>query len=123
MNSLIAASLVVFAITLIITKSKILSCKRKFVEKRYKSSFINGGRPHWIHSWWHAMWNCSQCSGFWVSIIVVVFFKEFGYFFDVLIVFGLNWLWHCLESALFFGSKLLEIYVEKDSKPENISKP
>jgi hypothetical protein len=112
MNTLLAASLVVFAITLIITKSKILACKRKFVEERYKASFVNGGQPSWIHTWFHAMATCSMCSGFWIAIPVMLFFREFNYFFDILIVFGLNWLWHCLESALFNFGKFFEISLE-----------
>lgn len=111
MNSLIAASLVVFAITLIVTKSKILANKRKFVEERYKYSFLHGSRPNCIHAWFHAFFTCSMCSGFWVSLFVLMFFREFNYFFDVLIVFGLNWLWHCLEHTLFFSGKFLEQYL------------
>lgn len=95
--NLIYASLIVFSLTLIITKSRILGCKREFVQKRYKATT----NPSFIHAWWLALWNCSMCSGFWVAIPVCYFFPNQGMIADVLMVFGLNWLLHCLENVLF----------------------
>lgn len=107
MGTLIVASLVVFAITLIITKSKILAAKREFVKQTYAATKLFE-KPSWPHRVFHAIATCPMCCGFWISLLVCIHFSEFGYFYDVLIVFGLNWLWHCLESVLFFGGKFLE---------------
>lgn len=101
-------SLVVFAITLTVTKSKILGSKREFVQQRYESAQL-GGQPSYVHWWWHAMWHCPMCVGFWTSVIVCAFYDcPFGYIGTVLVVYGLNWLWHCVEDALFQLGQILK---------------
>lgn len=93
--------LAVFAITLIVTKSKIMACKRKFVEQRYLASFVGEQTPSFLHTVWHAYWVCSMCSGFWTSLIIAPWCHVSGYFLDVLALFSANWLLHCLEATLF----------------------
>jgi len=123
----IAASWVVFAITLTVNKSTLFAKKREFVRKRYESSFVGEMRPGAIHRFWYAWWTCPMCFGFWVSLFIVPFatsnlFSHFGYFFDVLMVYGLNWFWHCLENYLFTfsGSNHLNSRQEnKNKSPEN----
>jgi hypothetical protein len=107
MNILIT-SLVVFALTLIVTKSKVLAGKREFVEQRYESSKVGNQQPGWIHRWWYSIWTCPMCSGFWFAILVAILFPTHNVFVDVLVLFSLNWLIHCLENILFFGSELFE---------------
>ena len=99
---------VVFALTLILTKSKVLAGKREFVEQRYDAAKVENQQPGWIHKVWHAIWTCSMCSGFWVAIPICFFYPAYGLFVDVLVVFGVNWLVHCLENLLFFSGKLAE---------------
>ena len=53
---IISVSLIVFAITLIWTKSNILGDKREFVTKRYESSKVAGGKPRFVHKIWHVWW-------------------------------------------------------------------
>jgi len=105
---LIINTFVVFALTLILTKSKVLAGKREFVEKRYEASKVGDQQPGWIHRWWYALWTCPMCSGFWVAIPVCFFYPAFGLFVDVMVVFGANWLVHCLENLLFFSGKVME---------------
>lgn len=50
-----ALTLIVFAITLIATKSKVVGGKREFVEKRYEASKVGREKPGWVHTWWHAI--------------------------------------------------------------------
>jgi len=100
-----ALVMVVFAITLVLTKSNILAGKREFVEQRYEASKVNG-RPSWFHRWWHSMWTCPMCSGFWIAAIVCPYFPVYAYIVDVLIVFSLNWLVHCLEDFLFYLGRM-----------------
>lgn len=114
MNPL-SASLVVFSLTLIITKSKIMSGKRQFVQKRYELSKVGNMKPSFIHYVWHAIWTCSMCSGFWMSSIICLFFETYGYVFDVLIVFGLNWLIHCTENFLYHIGNFFEKKVDKNN--------
>lgn len=104
--NLIFGSLVVFAITLTVNKSKLMACKREFVDKRYKASFVGADRPNFLHSVWHAWWTCPMCFGFWVSLIIAMFFSGYGYIFDVLILYSLNWIIHCIENYLVENSKL-----------------
>lgn len=99
---------VVFALTLILTKSKVLAGKRDFVELRYDAAKVGGQQPGWLHRWWHANWTCPMCSGFWVAIPICFFYPAFGLFIDVMVVFGGNWLIHCVENLLFFSGKLAE---------------
>ena len=99
---------VVFAITLIITKSKIMAGKREFVEQRYDAAKVGNQRPGWVHKLWHAIITCPMCSGFWIAIPVCFFCPAYGLFIDVLVVLGVNWLVHCLENLLFFSGKLAE---------------
>lgn len=99
---------VVFALTLILTKSRILAGKREFVEQRYDAAKVGDQQPGWFHKLWHAIWTCPMCSGFWVAIPICFFCPAYGLFIDVLVVFGVNWLVHCLENLLFFSGKLAE---------------
>ena len=118
---LIINSFVVFALTLIVTKSKILAGKREFVEQRFIASKINEEEPGWIHRWWHAIWTCPMCAGFWIAIPICLIYPVFGLFVDVLVIFGANWLLHCLENLLFFTGKLAED-LDNASIPELISR-
>lgn len=97
----VVGCLAVFAITLTVTKSKIFACKREFVEKRYDSSWTGQQRPSFIHTWWHAMFTCPMCLGFWVSLCVAPWVHVIFYPIDALALFGANWLLHCLEASLF----------------------
>lgn len=110
-------SLAVFSITLVITKSKILACKRRFVEERYRSS-KGDGQPNWFHVWWHAMWTCPMCSGFWVALIVCFFYPVKGWVLTTLAVFGLNWILHCTENAIFGIGEFFEKDESEDSPEE-----
>ena len=113
---LLGGSLVVFAITLTVTKATILECKRQFVEDRYKASWIGDQSPGYVHWWWHAMWSCPMCLGFWVAAVVAPWFHCFGYIFDVLILFGLNWLIHCAEEFMFQIGNFLKKIVDEEEK-------
>ena len=101
-------SLIVFALTLILTKSQIMAGKREFVELRYEAAKQDGHYPSWLHTWFYKMWTCPMCSGFWVAIPVSLFYPIHGIVPDVLIVFSINWLLHCVESLMFFGGEILE---------------
>ena len=103
--NLILPSLIVFGITLILTKSKILAGKREFVEKRYESSKVGDMKPNFVHRWWHAMFHCPMCSGFWVAIPVCWLVPYYTLWTDVIAVFGLNWLIHCLENCLYHSGE------------------
>lgn len=105
---LIINSFVVFAITLIVTKSKVLAGKREFVELRYEAAKVDGQDPGWIHRWFHAIWNCSMCSGFWIAIPICYFYPSYDMFIDVMVVFGVNWLLHCLENLFFYTGETME---------------
>jgi len=117
LETVIIHSLVVFSITLTVTKSKILGCKREFVKERYEASARNG-KPCFFHEWWNAMWQCSMCCGFWVALFTSFLF--FSSFFEILIgtlcAYGLNWIFHCLEDYLYWNGKLneLESKAERD---------
>lgn len=106
LSEMIANSFVVFGITLILTKSKILAGKREFVDKRYQADKIDG-EPSWIHRWWHAMWHCPMCSGFWAAVLVNLFWGP-SLIYGTLFVFGFNWLLHCLENVLFGAGEMFE---------------
>ena len=111
---LIYVSLIVFAITLTITKADILRSKREFVTKRYEASKLNG-RPSFIHTWFYKMFVCPMCVGFPTSLIASICFLtqfQYKYIGEVLIVYGLNWLWHCLEDALFYIGRLAKNKLE-----------
>lgn len=101
-------SLAVFALTLIVTKSKILAGKREFVEQRYDAAKVGDQQPGWIHRWWHAVWTCPMCSGFWFAIPVAILFPVYNLFLDILVIFALNWIIHCIENVLFFGGETFE---------------
>lgn len=107
-------SFVVFAITLLLTKSKILACKRQFVEKRYKAAFVNNQKPNWVHRIWNAIWTCPMCSGFWISLLVCTFLSEKFFLFDVFVSFGLNWIYHCFENFLFQSGKIFERFLNDE---------
>ncbi len=111
---LIINTFVVFALTLILTKSKVLAGKREFVEKRYEAAKVGDQRPGWVHKWWHALITCPMCSGFWIAIPICFFYPAFGLFIDVLVVFGANWIVHCLENLLFFSGEFAESLGELD---------
>ncbi len=106
--NILAVSFIVFSIVLVLTKAKILAAKREFVEKRYEASKVAGGKPNFIHRWFHSIWNCPMCCGWWIALIVCWFYPVYGYVADVFIVFGINWLLHCLENILFYSGKKLE---------------
>ncbi len=122
--NLILASFVVFALTLILTKSKVLAGKREFVELRYEAAKVNNQDPGWIHRWWHAIFTCPMCCGFWVAIPVSIFLPYKFIIVDVLVVFGVNWLLHCLENLLFFGGEIAKQLDESEwfEVPEKIRK-
>lgn len=106
--TLIVNTFIVFALTLILTKSKVLAGKREFVEQRYDAAKVGDQQPGWVHKIWHAWWTCPMCSGFWVAIPVCFLYPAYGLFADIMVVFGANWLVHCLENLLFFSGKLAE---------------
>jgi hypothetical protein len=111
----ICMGLIVFAITLTVTKSEIMGNKREFVKKRYEASHVDGQQPGFIHRWWHAMWTCPMCLGFWAACAVVPFWStSYGYVGDVLITYGLNWLFHCVENFLFQTGKIVENLLKQD---------
>lgn len=98
----LAALLVVFAITLLVTKSKIFACKREFVQNRYEAAKAGGQKPGYVHTWWAAMFACPMCLGFWVAIPVSFFtWSGFAIIPGIFVLFSGNWLLHCLESFLF----------------------
>lgn len=105
---LITNAFVVFALTLIITKSKIMAGKREFVEQRYEAAKVGNQRPSCVHGIWHAIITCPMCSGFWFSIPIALLFPVYNIFLDVLVLFALNWIIHCIENFLFFGGETLE---------------
>ena len=105
--NIVEVSLIVFTFTLLVTKSKIFACKRIFVSERYNQVKVFEN-PCFLHEVWNAIWNCSMCSGFWFAIPVCLIFPVHNIFADILIVFGLNWLWHCIENILFNGGELLK---------------
>lgn len=114
METLIGGSLVVFAITLIVTKAKVLECKRQFVKERYQASWVGDQKPGWLHWWWHAMWTCSMCLGAWVALVIAPWFYCFGYVFDVLIFFSANWLIHCVEDFMFQTATFSKKFLNND---------
>lgn len=105
---IITVTLIVFSIVLTITKAKILGWKREFVEQRYIASKIEGQDPGWIHRWWHSIFHCPMCCGFWVAAVICLVWPVYGWVADVLIVYGLNWLLHCIENVIFLFGKNLE---------------
>lgn len=113
---LLINAIMVFSITLIITKSKIMASKREFVELRYESAKVGGQKPNLIHSWWHAFMTCPMCSGFWISIIIHFCFPIYGIVIDVLTCFAINWLIHCLENILFYSGELFKEILESEPK-------
>ena len=118
---------IVFSITLILTKSKILAGKREFVEQRFQASKVANQKPGFVHSVWHAIFTCPMCSGFWIALILCWIYPKYGLFRDVMIIFGLNWIFHCVESFLFFNSENAENKVnlteisQKEEKSEDFS--
>lgn len=106
MESVFILSFMIFSITLLITKSKILAGKREFVNLRYEASKVNNQKPLFIHRIWHAIWTCSMCSGFWVGLFLALIF-QFN-FFELVCSFGINWLLHCIENTIFSLGKILE---------------
>lgn len=97
-------ALVVFAITLTITKSDIMACKRKFVADRYEYSKKNG-KPCFFHLWWYKAWNCSMCAGFWWALVLSPFLSPCHFLAGTLAAYGGNWLLHCLEEYLYTSSR------------------
>lgn len=110
----------IFGFTLLITKSKIFACKRKFVEDQYQASLVANIYPWYVkfvHEWWHAMWTCPMCLGVWVSAISVIFYPVSGYWIlDLLSVSGGNWLLHCLEEFLYKIAQYFERTEEEEEK-------
>jgi len=101
----ITLTLITFGITLLVNKSKLFGVKREFVEKRYEASKVGGEKPGLVHRIWHAWWTCSMCLGGWVAALLCLFYTTpYGWWKTTAIVFGLNWLLHLIETALFeFG--------------------
>ena len=115
--TLIELSLVVFAITLIVNKSQILANKREFVKTYYESSTLNE-IPSFLHTFWYKMWTCSMCLGFWVSLGLCYHYRE-DWISSTLIVFGANWLIHCVENYLFQTGYRTEKLVNKELKEKD----
>ncbi len=115
MHPIFFLSMIAFAITLIVTKSTILGSKREYVKKRYDASFVNGQKPGYIHWFWHAMWTCPMCLGFWVAL-PLAYFNDTGYqtWAATLIIFGINWLIHCAENVMFQSGHLMETLGSKE---------
>lgn len=112
-------ALFVFAVTLIVNKSEITANKREFVRKRYQISVESGEAGPWtmfVHKWWHAMWVCPMCLGMWVALASSYWFAAYGMFLDTCIVFGLNWLIHCIEDALVSYSKSITFMLAEDTE-------
>lgn len=102
---------IVFSVTLLITKSRLLACKREYVDQRYKASKQNKYTSctiQWLHRIWHAIWTCPMCSGAWIAFVVCLFGPG-PYIANVAICFGFNWLLHCCESLLFNMSKYFDL--------------
>lgn len=97
---LLVIALAVFGVTLTVTKSKILACKRDFVQKQYKRAKMFDRDPGFVHSWWNAMWTCPMCLGFYVAAIFCAIWGN-NFVLDTLAVYGLNWLLHCFEDVMF----------------------
>ena len=105
-------SLAVAGIVLILTKSEVLACKREYVKKRYEAAHV-AGQPNFLHKWWHALWTCPMCSGFWMAIFVCLINPINSLGLDVLAVFFLNWILHCAEDWLYSAGKN---FAKKDEK-------
>ena len=103
-NNLIINSFVVFSLTLILTKAKILTSKRKFIEERYKLT----EKPNIFHKWFHAMFVCPMCSGFWISLFIAFFYPVYSLLVDTLVMFGCNWIIHCVEECLYGIAQFFE---------------
>jgi len=112
--TILEITFITFAITLLVTKSKIFGGKREFVEKRYEASKVGGKKPGWVHSWWHAMWCCPMCLGAWVAVPLCYFEATIAWWWASMIVFGLNWIIHCAENLLFQSGDLLEKLSNKE---------
>jgi hypothetical protein len=97
--------LVVFAITLTLTKSDIFACKRKFIIDRYEYSKKNG-RPCFFHLWFYKMATCEMCSGFWISLFLSPFLSPCNFIVGTLAAYGANWLLHCVENCLYQWGEL-----------------
>ena len=123
--SSIGLALIVFACTLLVTKSKLFACKREYVEKRYQASKLNEGTPWllmWVHKIWHAIFTCPMCSGAWWSFVVCSIWSVHGYAADIAISFGLNWLIHLVENLLFVMGEYFDIehLLDSEKKSDNL---
>ena len=85
-----------------------MAWKREFVEKRYEAAKVNGQTPHFVHAWWKALWTCPMCSGFWFAIPVCYLYPYSSLLSDVFIVFGINWIVHCMENLIFHAGELIK---------------
>lgn len=113
-GSLFVHPLVVFAITMVVTKSTLFGCKRKYVIDRYEH-VKKFGRPGIIHRIWHAAWTCSMCSGMWFSagtIPLVYPSRIVGFAPDwksgvclCLTGFAINWLLHLTEDKWYAAGR------------------
>jgi len=92
---------VVFAITLTLTKADILACKRSFVEERYDYVIQNNQKPCFLHTLWYKIFTCPMCCGFWVALFSSFFIFPEHFMISTLSAYGLNWLLHCGEEALY----------------------
>jgi hypothetical protein len=107
--------LITFAITLIVNKSQVMASKREFVKQFYEASLLNGPPP-FLHTFWYKMWTCAMCFGFWVSLILSYMYREGweGVISTTLIVFGMNWLLHCIENYFFQHGYHTEMLINKE---------
>jgi len=112
-DNMLEQAFIVFAITLILTKSKITSCKREYVQKTYEQTKITG-KPGWIHEIWHAVWTCPMCCGFYIAFLVSL--NSSHVIDNTLILFSINWLLHCLENTFFNIGKYFEKKLELSEK-------
>jgi len=108
---------IVFSLVLLLTRSRLLACQREFVIKQYQFA-KSSNQLNWWHKIWHALWTCPMCSGFWFSLFVTLFWGN-GFIGNTLALFGINWLLHCLEDALFNAGQYFEKRVEYIDQSEH----
>ena len=111
--SIFVPAMIVFSIVLLLTKAKIFSCQRKFVEERYQQSKLQHyGHVHPIHRIWVALWTCPMCAGWYCALVVCYLLPVYNLLIDIGLVFGLNWLLHCLEDLIFGAAKYFSEKIE-----------
>lgn len=104
-------SFFVFSVTLVITKSSLLECKRQFVEKKYKEikniSIMNNYSQfdNFINWWWYKMWTCPVCLGYYIALFISVLNPNFNIFIDSIAIAGFNWLLYDLRTFFLQNEK------------------